>query len=293
MAGDSGRVVIVTGAGKGLGAAFARGWAARGARLVINNRARAGEPSSAEALAAEIRAGGGEAVADLGAVDAPGAAEALIATALDAYGRIDALILNAGISGPVARIASGEPSDLRAVMEINFFANAALAEAALPHLLTAEAGRLLFVSSAAGLHGLRGRSPYASSKGAVNAYALSLAHEIARTPLRVNIICPYAATAMTGGVGGDADPLMAPENAAPMAVWLTSAECDLTGQIFLAGGRHFRRARAMEGAGASAPDTDPGWIGDHIDALAGMGGAREFIGAEAAFADFYADARRG
>ncbi len=289
---DIGRVVIVTGAGKGLGAAFARAWGREGARVVVNNRTRAGEPSSAEAVAAEIRAAGGDAVADTHAVDAPGAADAILRAALDAYGRVDAVILNAGITGPAAKLGAMEEADLRTVMEINFFATAAMAQAALPHLEASPAGRLLFVSSAAGLHGVRGRSPYAASKGAVNAFALTIADEMRRSTVRTNVICPYAATAMTVADGEPSDPLMAPDNAAAMALYLTSAACDLNGQILMAGGRRFRRARVMEAPGASAPDTDPAWIAANIATIGDMADAREFVGAEAAFADLYADARR-
>jgi len=288
---DQGRVAIVTGAGKGLGAAFARALAATGARVVVNNRARRGQPSSAEAVCAAICAAGGEAVAELSDITDADAPAAILARALESFGRIDAVILNAGISGPVARVEATTAADLRGVMETNFFATAALAQAALPHLLASDAGRLVFVSSSSGLHGLRGRAPYAASKGAINGFALSLADEVRRTPLRVNILCPYAATPMTAAEIGAGDPLLSPDRAAAMAVFLASAQCGLNGEIHLAGARRYRRARTLEAAGASAPTDDPAWIAAHLGAIADMTGAREFTGAQAAFADLYADAR--
>ncbi len=287
-----GRVAIVTGAGKGLGAAFARALAATGTRVVVNNRARAGEPSSAEAICEAIRTAGGEAVAEVSDVTAADAPAAIIATALDAFGRIDAVILNAGISGPAAKVGATMTADFRAVMETNVFATAALAQTALPHLLASDAGRLVFVSSAAGLHGVRGRAPYAASKGAVNAFALSLADEVKRTTLRVNILCPYAATAMTVSEDGATDPRLAPDRAAPMAEFLASPICKLNGQIFMAGACRFRRARTVEGPGASAPGDDAAWIEANIGTITDMSAPREFTGAEAAFADLYADAIR-
>ena len=164
---DAGRVAIVTGAGKGLGRAFAEALAAGGLRVVVNNRRRPDEPSSADAVVEAIRARGGEAVAEYSDVrdaDAPGA---LVARALETWGRLDAVILNAGVNGPAAKVETLDPAALREVMEINFFANVALVQAALPHLQAAESGRLLFVASSAGLYGVRGRAPYSASKGAL------------------------------------------------------------------------------------------------------------------------------
>ena len=167
---DAGRVILVTGAGKGLGAAFATVWARRGAKVIVNNRHGGDVESSAETLAASLRAEGHDAIADLHAVDTPGAAQAIVDAALAAHGRLDALILNAGIAGPAAKIPGLTEAALREVMEINFFANVRLVDAALPHIAAAPAGRILLVSSTAGLHGVRGRSAYAASKGALIAW---------------------------------------------------------------------------------------------------------------------------
>lgn len=280
---DRGRVVLVTGAGKGLGAAFALACAARGMKLVVNNRVRPGQPDSAAATVAAIRAAGGDAVADRHAVETCGAAAAMVAAAISAFGRLDAVILNAGISGDAAKVAALDPAELRRVMDINFFAAAALAQAALPHLLASEAGRLVFISSSAGLHGVRGRSPYAASKAAVNGFALTLADEVRRTSLRVNVLCPYAATAMTAGEEAAGDPRLTPANAASLAQHLVSRDCTRHGQIYLAGAGYARRARMVESAGAA--------IGD-LAAVEVMDDPREFIGAEAGFADFIACATR-
>lgn len=289
---DSGRVVLVTGAGKGLGAAFAVAWARRGARVVVNNRHRDGDTPSAERVVAQVRGAGGEAIADLHPVDAPGAAAAIVAAVLAAYGRLDAVILNAGINGPAAKIPDLDDAAIRAVMDINFHANTALARAALPHLAAAPAGRILFVSSSAGLHGVRGRAAYAASKGALNAYALTLADEQRRAGVGVNVLLPYAATAMTVRPGDEPDPALAPEHVAPAALWLTSATCRETGSLWIAGGGQFRRAQAMESRGGGARAATPEWLDAHAARLSDMGGARGYPGAEAAFADFHADCTR-
>ena len=276
---ESHRVAIVTGAGNGLGAAFARALAAEGTTVVVNNRRHPDRPFPAEAVVEGIRAAGGRATADDHAVDASGAAEAIVANALDRHERLDALILNAGISGPAMKIGAGDTA-LAEVMAINFFANAGLVEAALPAIRSATAGRIVFVSSTGGLHGVRGRAAYSASKGALNGYALSLADELRHTTTRVNIIAPYAATKMTAQPGRDADPALEPTGAAAMLVWLASAVCRRTGEIWVAGAGHVRAAQAMESAGARF---DPGVL----DRLAAMPDARGYPGGEAAFADFY------
>lgn len=273
------RVAIVTGAGNGLGAAFATAIAADGAAVVVNNRRHADRPFSAQATADAIIAAGGAAIADPHAVDAADGPARIVAAALDAWGRLDALVLNAGISGPAVKVGAGD-TGLASVMAINFFASAALVEAALPALLASPAGRIVFVSSTGGLHGVRGRSAYAASKGAVNGYALSLADELKRTDVRVNVIAPYAATNMTAQPGRPADPRMAPAGAAAMAAYLAGERCDRTGEIWVAGGGYIRAARAMESASAPFDEAE-------LDRLAALPEPRFYPGGEAAFADFY------
>ncbi len=286
---SAGRVVIVTGAGKGLGRAFAEALAARGALVMVNNRRRPGEPSSADEVVAAIRAAGGTGLADYSDVRDPEAPEALVSRALAAWGRLDAVILNAGVNGPAARISDLDPAALREVMEINFFANVPLIQRALPHLQASGSGRLLFVASSAGLYGVRGRAPYAASKGALIALALTLAHETRRSGVGVNVLAPYATTQMTpGAADSPVGPMLTTEAAAPMAVWLTSPGCRDTGQVWVAGGGWFRRAQVEEGLGAGAPaggPATPEWIAANLEQLGDMSQGGGFFGAEAAFAD--------
>jgi len=285
----AGRVAIVTGAGKGLGRAFAEALAASGVKVVVNNRRRVGEPSSADEVVEAIRAAGGEAVAEYSDVRDAIAPNALVARALETWGRLDALVLNAGVNGPAAKVEALDGSALREVMEINFFANVALVQAGLPHLQAAGNGRLLFVASSAGLYGVRGRAPYAASKGALIALALTMAHELRRAGVGVNVLTPYAATQMTPEALNTAvGAMLTPEAAAPMAVWLTSPSCRATGEIWVAGGGWFRRAQIEENPGAGV---GPGrvaavrWIEANLDRLSDMSEARGYFGAEAAFAD--------
>ncbi len=276
------RSTIVTGAGAGLGAAFAKAVAAGGSQVLVNNRRHADRPYPAQDVVDQIVAAGGTAVTDEHAVDAPDGPEAIIQAALDQFGGLDALVLNAGISGPAIKVGDGD-TEVRQVLEINFFANTRLVEAALPHLRQSPAGRIVMVSSTGGLHGVRGRSAYAASKGAATAYSLSLADELRREGIMVNVLTPYAQTKMTAQPGREPDPRMAPEGAAEICAWLASEACERTGEIWVAGGGHVRAAKAVESRAAP-------FRPDGLDELAALPEPRGFRGGEAAFADFYRDA---
>tara|TARA_B100000678_G_scaffold266875_1_gene252081 strand:+ start:4718 stop:5569 length:852 start_codon:yes stop_codon:yes gene_type:complete len=276
------RSTIVTGAGAGLGAAFAKAIAAEGTQVLVNNRRHADRPYPAQDVVDQIAAAGGTAVTDEHAVDAPDGPEAIIGAALDRFGGLDALVLNAGISGPAIKVGDGD-TEVRQVMEINFFANTRLVEAALPHLRRSQAGRIVMVSSTGGLHGVRGRSAYAASKAAATAYALSLADELRREGIMVNVLTPYAQTKMTARPDREADPRLAPEGASEICAWLASEACNRTGEIWVAGGGYMRAARAMESRAAPFRPAA-------LEELATLPDPRGFRGGEAAFADFFNDA---
>lgn len=281
------RVVVITGAGKGLGRAFALHAASTGARVVVNNRKRAGEPSSADAVVAEITAAGGEAVADYHDVRDDGAAQGLADAALNAWGRLDAIVLNAGVNGPAARFTGQTDEGFRDVLETNFFANLAILQTALPHVIASGAGRVVLVASSAGLYGVRGRAPYAASKGALIGLGLTLSHELRRDGVGVNVLAPYATTQMTADTMAAQEEIgkrMMPESVAPLATYLASAECEANGEIWVAGGGYLRRARMMEGEGARFDTLSD--VGAALEASRPMHGAAGFPGAEASFVDF-------
>ena len=287
MSTSQARVVIITGSGKGLGRAFALHAAANGARVVVNNRRRDGEPSSADAVVAEIKAAGGEAVADYHDVRDAGAAQALAEAATQTWGRLDALILNAGIIGPAVKFGGQTEANFREVLETNFFANLAIVQAALPHVIASGAGRIIFVASSAGLYGVRGRASYAASKSALIGLGLTLSHELRRDGVGVNVLAPYAATQMTAetmAAQQETGVRMSPDAVAPLATWLTSAACAANGEIWVSGGGYLRRARMMEGDGAHFSTL--GDVPAALDESRAMSGATGFPGAELAFADF-------
>lgn len=256
-----GRVALVTGAGAGLGRAYALELANRGAAVVVNNRARAGAPSSAERVAAEIRALGGRAVAETSSVEARDAGEAMVSAARRAFGRLDILVCNAGIDQHAA-FHNAPLDEFERVFAVNFFGSAYVARAAIRAMREGGHGRVVFSTSSAGLHGQHGLAAYSASKAALIGLARALAQENARAGIRVNALAPYALTKMTERHAAHFPRrLLGPEWAAPMALYLASEACAVSGEIFVAGSGHFARAEMHENegvrlAGAAPPSVE-------------------------------------
>lgn len=285
---DRGRAAIVTGAGKSLGAAFADALGARGFRLLVNNRRREGAPSSADETVRRLKEHGAEAVAEYSDVAAPGAGEVVVKKAVESFGRLDAVVCNAGVVGDTGWFGKFGLESFRAAMEINFFANVSLCLAALPYLKESGAGRIVFVSSAAGLYGARGLAPYAATKGALTSFALTLADELKRYNIGVNVIAPFALSQMTAADIGADGAMARPEETAPAVAWLASADCAVTGQIWVAAGGRYRRALMQESRGGRG-DGAPGWLAVNAAALSDMTGAKTFPGGQEAFQDIFAE----
>jgi NAD(P)-dependent dehydrogenase (short-subunit alcohol dehydrogenase family) len=289
-----GRVAIVTGAGNGLGRAYALDLARRGARVVVNNRRHASDAdgaSSAERTVAAIRAAGGEAVPNWDDVRDPASGPRLIAQALDSWGRIDVLVNNAGVDQHCAfhKLSVAEFKD---IFEVNFYGSLHVTHAAFGPMRAAGYGRIVVSSSSAGLHGLHGLSAYAAAKAALLGLMRSLAQEGASRGVLCNAIAPYAATRMTAR---HATPEfiaeMRPELVAPLVAYLVSERSRLNGEIIVAGKGGFRRAATVEGAGlgyASEAALTPERIDADRERILSMTAAREFADALAAFEHFAA-----
>jgi NAD(P)-dependent dehydrogenase (short-subunit alcohol dehydrogenase family) len=248
-----GRVALITGAGKGLGRAYALLLAERGARVVVNNRKRepAGEPGSADRVVAEIEAAGGTAVANYDSVEAPDAGRHMADQALDAYGRLDILINNAGVDQhvPLHRM---DDADIERIFSINFFGTLNATRAVLPAMREAGYGRILFSTSSAGLYGLHGLSIYAASKAAIVGLMRSVAQEGASRGITANAVAPYALTQMTAGhLDGMPADRLDPALVAPVAAWLVGEDCAVTGETFIAGCGQLRRAEMVENDGVA------------------------------------------
>ncbi|EID09050.1 short chain dehydrogenase [Mycobacterium xenopi RIVM700367] len=268
-----GRVVIVTGAGRGIGRAHALAFAAEGARVVVNDigvgldGTGAGERSPADAVVEEIKAAGGEAIVNGDDVADWNGAANLIRTAVDTFGRLDVLVNNAGIVRD-RMIANTSEEEFDAVIAVHLKGHfATMRHAAGYWRERAKAGesvdaRIINTSSGAGLQGSVGQGNYSAAKAGIAALTLVAAAELGRYGVTVNAIAPAARTRMTEKVfaetmakpdqGFDA---MAPENVSPLVVWLGSAESkDVTGKVFEVEGGLIRVAEGW----AHGPQVDKG-----------------------------------
>ncbi len=196
-----GRVAIVTGAGGGLGRQHALALAARGARVLVNDLggARDGSGSSltaAEHVVAEIRAAGGEAIANGASVTDWEAVQAMVQQAVDTWGRIDIVVNNAGILRDKT-FAKMDLADFRLVLDVHLMGAVHCTKAAWPHMVEQKYGRILLTTSSTGLYGNFGQSNYGAAKLALVGLMQTLGLEGAKHDIRVNCLAPTAATRMT------------------------------------------------------------------------------------------------
>jgi len=248
-----GRVVIITGAGRGIGRAHALAFAAEGAKVVVNDIGVGGDGSNtgetpAEQVVAEIKAAGGEAVVNGDDVASWEGAQNLIQTAIDTFGGLDVLVNNAGFLRDRMLVGMSE-EEWDAVIRVHLKGHfAPLRHAAAYWRAESKAGRpvdarIINTSSGAGLQGSIGQGNYAAAKAGIAEMTIQAAAELKNYGVSVNAIAPAARTRMTVGAGGamaeamaapeEGFDAMAPENISPLVVWLGSAESkDVTGRVF-------------------------------------------------------------
>jgi NAD(P)-dependent dehydrogenase (short-subunit alcohol dehydrogenase family) len=239
-----GRVAVVTGAGRGIGRAYARLLAARGASVVVNDLGASTGGSGSDSgpsasVADEIVAAGGTAVADTNDVATVEGASALVDTAVERFGRIDALVNNAGIIR-WAGMPEVDADNLEKHLAVHVGGSFNTARAAWPHMVTQGYGRIVNTTSA-GLFGLPNNTSYAAAKGAVVGLTRSLTTAGAAHDIRVNCIAPGAMTRMAGPGAENAGPEMSPDLVAPMVALLAHEECPVSGEIYAAGFGRFAR----------------------------------------------------
>jgi NAD(P)-dependent dehydrogenase (short-subunit alcohol dehydrogenase family) len=243
-----GRAAVVTGAGRGIGRAHALLLARRGAGVVVNDLGGSmegvgtdDEPSSA--VAAEIVAAGGAAIADTSDVATPAGAQALVEAAVAQFGRIDILVNNAGIIRWAA-MPEADADNLASHLAVHVGGSFNTTRAAWPHMVEQGYGRIVMTTSS-GIFGLPANVSYATAKAGVIGLTRSLATAGAARGIKVNLVAPAAWTRMAGRTADDVEspgsPRMSPDAVAPMVAFLAHEACPVSGEIYAAGAGHFAR----------------------------------------------------
>jgi NAD(P)-dependent dehydrogenase (short-subunit alcohol dehydrogenase family)/acyl dehydratase/putative sterol carrier protein len=281
-----GRVAVITGAGAGLGRVYALELARRGAKVVVNDlgsaRDGSGQGSSAPAdqVVRDIQALGGQAVANYDNVATPEGGRAIIQTALDAFGTVDILINNAGILRDKS-ILKMEPENWQAVMDVHLNGAYHVSRPAFEVMKEKGYGRILMTTSAAGLYGNFGQTNYAAAKMGLVGLMNTLKLEGEKYSILVNTIAPLAASRLTEDVTPPELFLkMKPEFVAPLALYLCSEQCNVSGSIYNAGMGFFNRAAVVTGPGLTLgsakifPTLED--IIANIDAISTIEGGKEY-----------------
>lgn len=284
-------VVIVTGAGRGLGREYALAFAARGAAVFVNDPggpedATGDGPGVAEVVAAEIRAAGGRAAADDTAVGTRAAAEAIVAKAIAAFGKVSILVNNAGIIS-FAKLTDIREGDWRAMQTVTLDGAFHLCAAAWPHLAAASHGRIINTTSNAGFAGNEGLGAYGAAKLAVAGLTKCLAQEVGDSGITVNAVAPMAITRMNRDAffdskeGGGSDwqgdirrgavPMGPPSIVAPVVLWLAHRDTKINGEIFSSSSGKVARVAFVVGEGYFNPDHGPEDLAASSDEIRTLG----------------------
>ncbi|MEK9870625.1 MAG: SDR family NAD(P)-dependent oxidoreductase [Gammaproteobacteria bacterium] len=252
-----GKVVVITGAGGGLGKAHALEFASRGAKVVVNDLGGAGDGTgsgdAADAVVEEIKAAGGEAIANKASVSDRAGAQSIIDDAVSAYGTIDILVNNAGILRDKS-FKNLSMDDWDIVMDVHLNGTAYVTKAAWPVMYEKNYGRIVFTSSTSGIFGNFGQTNYGAAKMGMLGFMNVLAIEGASKNIRVNCLAPAAETRLIGTIPGrdvdpdNPDPMRHPKLVTPV-VLLMCADDAPTGMTFHAGNGRFRRSATFVNEG--------------------------------------------
>jgi NAD(P)-dependent dehydrogenase (short-subunit alcohol dehydrogenase family) len=282
-----GKVAVVTGAGGGLGKAYALLLAERGAKVVVNDLGGTFDGSGADATPAqlvvdEITKAGGEAIANYDSVAEWDSANNIIKTALEHFGRIDILINNAGILRDKS-ILKMEMDDYRKIMAVHLDGTFFCTKAAFAAMKEQTYGRIVSTASAAGLYGNFGQTNYGAAKMGIAGLMNCVAQEGARYDIKANTIVPTAGTRLTFTVmPEDVIGKVKPEYVAPIVAWLCSEQCKVSGKMFSAGGGYFSRAAVVEGPGvvfAADQEISIEMILENLDQIMSLENGSEFASA--------------
>ena len=287
------QVAIITGAGAGLGRVYALELAERGAKVVVNDlggaRDGSGEGSSSPAddVVEKIKAAGGEAVANYDSVASAQGGQAIVDAAVNAFGRVDILINNAGILRDKTLVKM-DPENWDAVMDVHLKGAYNVTRPAFVKMRENRFGRIILTSSAAGLYGNFGQTNYSSAKMGLIGLMNTTKLEGDKHNIKINTIAPVAATRLTEDIlPPDLLEKLKPEFVAPLVLYLCSKKCDDNGMTFNAGMGYFNRVAIITGSGTLIGDGKgiPTLEEIHRDweKINDLEGAEEFPNATAAF----------
>ncbi|MBW8752937.1 MAG: SDR family NAD(P)-dependent oxidoreductase [Sphingomonadales bacterium] len=260
-----GRVAVITGGGRGLGRSYALLLASKGCKVVVNDlgapiKGDASDASVAQQLVDEIKAAGGEAIANTDTVATPEGAQAIVQSALDAWGKLDVLIHNAGnVRYGTIREISYE--DFQSVVDVHLMGAFHMVKAAHPLMCDAGYGRIVLTSSIGGIYGNNRCVNYGVSKSGMIGLNNIAALEGEAFNVKSNVIVPSAVTRMADGLDISQYPPMDPELVAPTVGWLAHEACNVTGEMIAAIGGRVARCFIAETKGVY----QPGWTIDEVD----------------------------
>jgi NAD(P)-dependent dehydrogenase (short-subunit alcohol dehydrogenase family) len=266
-----GRVAVITGAGGGLGRSHALELARRGAYVVVNDlggtlNGQGSSESAAQIVADEITALGGVAVANYDSVATPEGGEAIIQTAIDAFGQVDIVINNAGILRDKAFHRMDDDA-INQVIDVHLKGAFFVTQPAFRRMREQRYGRIVSTSSASGLFGNFGQANYGAAKAGLAGFTRVLAIEGAEHGIAANAIAPIARTRMTEGILGDLSASVSPSSVSPLVAYLASEECSVNGQIYSVAGGRIARIFVGETEGLVLKDNSAEAIRDDIEAI--------------------------
>ena len=269
--GFDGKVAIITGAGGGLGREHALLLASRGAQVVVNDlggsvHGDGGDAGPAERTAKEIEALGGVAVADTSSVATPEGGEAIVQTAIDAFGRIDIVVNNAGILRDKT-FQNMTPDLIDPVIDVHLKGAFYVTRPAWVRMREQNYGRVINTSSNSGILGNFGQSNYGAAKMGLVGFTRVLAAEGAKHNIRANAIAPVARTRMTEDILGQMVDRLDPRLVSPLVAWLAHEDCPVTGEIYSAAGGRIARMFIGLTPGWYSPDLTIEDVRDHWDEI--------------------------
>ena len=264
------QVAIVTGAGNGLGKCHALFLASRGAKVVVNDLGGAVDGSGSSDAAAqkvvdEIKAAGGEAVANFDSVSDRESAKNIVQTAIDNYGRLDILVNNAGILRDKS-FKKMTDDEYQLVIDVHLMGTVWVCKAAWPVMYEQEFGRIINTTSAASF-GNFGQTNYSAAKAGITGFSKSLAQEGSKKDIKVNVLAPMARTRMTEELLGPMAKDLHPELVTPVVAYCAHKDCSVTGEVFSAGGGRVARIFWGVTPGVHKAEISGEDIRDNLDAI--------------------------